>query len=330
MRILIIQTAFIGDVVLATPVIEKLKEKFPHSEIDFLVRKGNENLVLNHPKLREVLIFDKKHGKYRNLVRLIKGIRQNKYDYVINLQRFLTTGIITAFSGARKTIGFNKNPLSFLFSYSVEHHIDGNIYKHEVERNLMLLKPLMGEVSITKPRLYPSSSDKAVIPADEKYIVIAPSSVWFTKQYPEERWSKLISLIPLKYKIYLTGGPGDLEQCQRIASKSGNPNIEILSGKLTFLQSAALISGAVMTFVNDSAPLHFASAVNAPVTAIFCSTIPGFGFGPLSDQSYVVETTESLACRPCNLHGKKECPLKHFKCSDIDEKSVLEISGILN
>lgn len=330
MRILIIQTAFIGDVVLATPVIEKLKEKFPNSEIDFLVRKGNENLVLNHPKLRDVLIFDKKQGKYRNLVRLIKGIRQNKYDYVINLQRFLTTGIITSFSGARKTIGFNKNPLSFLFSYSVDHHIDGNIYKHEVERNLMLLNPLMGEVSMTKPRLYPSSSDKAVIPADEKYIVIAPSSVWFTKQYPEERWSKLISLIPLRYKVYLTGGPGDLEQCMRIASKSGNPNIEILSGKLTFLQSAALISGAVMTFVNDSAPLHFASAVNAPVTAIFCSTIPGFGFGPLSDQSYVVETTESLECRPCNLHGKKECPLKHFKCSDIDEKSVLEISGILN
>ena len=90
-----------------------------------------------------------------------------------------------------------------------------------------------------------------------------------------------------------------------------------MAGKLTFLESTALISKAQMTYTNDSAVMHFASAVNAPVTAIYCSTVPGFGFGPLSDQSTIVETSENLSCRPCGLHGKKACPEGHFKCSEI-------------
>lgn len=95
-------------------------------------------------------------------------------------------------------------------------------------------------------------------------------------------------------------------------------NIEIVAGKLSFLQSAALISKARITYANDSAPLHIASAMNAPVAAVFCSTTPEFGFGPLSDRSFILETDEKLACRPCGVHGKKECPLGHFKCSEID------------
>jgi len=88
-----------------------------------------------------------------------------------------------------------------------------------------------------------------------------------------------------------------------------------LSGKLSFLESAALMQGAVMNFVNDSAPMHMASAMNAPVTAVYCSTVPSFGFGPLSDKSFVVETLEKLSCRPCGLHGYKDCPQGHFKCA---------------
>lgn len=70
-----------------------------------------------------------------------------------------------------------------------------------------------------------------------------------------------------------------------------------------------------MNYVNDSAPMHLCSAVNAPVTAIYCSTIPEFGFGPLSDNSHILQTKEKLSCRPCGLHGFKSCPEKHFKCA---------------
>jgi heptosyltransferase II len=75
------------------------------------------------------------------------------------------------------------------------------------------------------------------------------------------------------------------------------------------------MKNAVMNFVNDSAPMHMASAVDAPVTAVYCSTLPSFGFGPKSTKSFIVEIEEELPCRPCGLHGRRSCPKKHFKCA---------------
>lgn len=318
MKFLLIQTAFIGDVVLATPLIEKLRKHYPDSEIDFLLRKGNEGLLYGHPYLRQVILLDKKKGKYKNLVKLIGNIRKEKYDYVINLQRFFASGLLTAFSGSKHTIGFNKNPLSFLFSESVDHDISaGDKDQHEVKRNLSLIEGIT-DASIVRPRLYPSAADfKKIIPTRD-YVCIAPASVWFTKQFPVAKWVELISRIPDGYTIYLMGAKGDIALCEEIRQKSGNAGIEILAGRLSFLESAALMKNARMNFVNDSAPLHFASAMNAPVAAMYCSTVPAFGFGPLSDISYIFETTETLDCRPCGLHGKAACPKGHFKCANID------------
>ena len=133
-KFLIIQTAFIGDVILATPIIEKLHKFYPDSQIDFLLRKGNENLLRNHPYISNLLIWDKKNEKNKNLFRIIKLIRSKKYDYVINLQRFASTGIITAFSGSKIKVGFSKNPFSFLFTRKIKHEIGNG--KHEIERNI--------------------------------------------------------------------------------------------------------------------------------------------------------------------------------------------------
>ncbi|MGG9972732.1 glycosyltransferase family 9 protein [Ferruginibacter sp. SUN002] len=315
-KILIIQTAFIGDVVLATAVVEKIKAYLPDAKIDFLLRKGNENLLNNNPHINEVLIWVKKENKIKNLFSIIKKIRKTKYDKVINLQRFFATGLITALSGATETIGFDKNPLSFFFSKKIKHIISTSVpYKHEVERNNDLIKDFT-DVSINKPKLYPSEKDfeKTRQYTDHLYISITPSSVWFTKQYPIEKWIEFINAVPQNYRIYLLGGPDNKKECEAIREQCLNKNVITLAGELNFLQSAALMKSAIMNYVNDSAPLHFASGMNAPVTAVFCSTLPAFGFTPLSDRSFVIETKETLACRPCGLHGKKECPLKHFKC----------------
>ena len=98
-----------------------------------------------------------------------------------------------------------------------------------------------------------------------------------------------------------------------------------LFGETTaLLQSAALMQGAIMNYVNDSAPLHLCSAMNAPTTAIFCSTTPAFGFGPLADNGRVVESREILTCKPCSLHGRPACPLTHFRCAyDIEISEVI-------
>ena len=326
-KFLVIQTAFIGDVVLATALVEKLIKFFPDAQIDFLCRKGNESLLANNTHLHEVLVWNKKEHKTRNLFNMIKMIRATKYDRVINLQRFFSTGLITIFSGARTTVGFDKNPLSFLFSKKVKHIISTQSpFKHEVERNNDLIKDFTDEV-FCHPKLYPSAKDiDTTRPyTNEPYVTMSPSSVWFTKQFPFEKWLELINAFPAGYRIYLLGGKENAEECDHLAALSTNKKVSVLAGQLSFLQSAALMQTAQMNYVNDSAPLHFASAVNAPVTAIFCSTVRDFGFTPLSDRSFIVETPVVLPCRPCGLHGKKACPLKHFKCGyGIEIKQVLD------
>jgi len=187
---------------------------------------------------------------------------------------------------------------------------------HEVERNNKLIESFTDN-SFTKPKLYPSQKNFDEIKpfTIQPYVCITPASVWFTKQYPEEKWLDLIDHFPADLNIYLLGGKDDAHLCERIKNNSQNNNVTVLAGKLNFLSSAALMKGAKMNYTNDSAPLHFASATDAPVTAIFCSTVPAFGFYPLSTKSFVVETDVPLACKPCSLHGLKACPLGHFKCA---------------
>jgi heptosyltransferase-2 len=314
---LIIQTAFIGDVVLATGIVEKLHLFFPEADIDFLLRKGNEGLLQGHPFLHEILVWNKKQNKYGSLFTMLKKIRRNKYDVVINIQRHAATGLLTAFSSAKQTIGFDKNPFSFLFTRKIKHRFarEGETL-HEIGRNNDLVAFFTNNVAV-KPRLYPAKGDYAAIAkfTSQPYVCIAPASVWFTKQLPAEKWIEFIKVMPTNFNIFLLGAPSDKALCETIKLGSNNTRVVNLAGVLTFLQSAALQKGAAMNYVNDSAPMHFASAVNAPVTAVYCSTVPAFGYGPLSDNSTIVETKEHLACRPCGLHGYKACPQKHFKCA---------------
>jgi heptosyltransferase-2 len=327
-KILVIQTAFIGDVVLATGIIEKLHAYFPDAQIDFLLRKGNEGLLAGHPFLHEVLVWDKKKEKLRNLVRMGRKIRKTRYDIVINVQRFAATGLLTFFSGAGETIGFDKNPLSRRFTRRIPHIVStSEAPLHEIARNQELIRHLT-DGQPARPGLYPSAADYEKVQTYKKspYITISPASVWFTKQYPKEKWVDFIKKAPGNYTIYLLGGPGDKELCKYIA---GETRAVDLSGQFSFLQSAALMRDAHMNYTNDSAPLHFASALNAPVTAIYCSTVPAFGFGPLSDKSFIVEVREPLDCRPCGLHGYKACPLGHFNCAHHirDEQLLATLGG---
>ena len=309
-RFLVIQTAFLGDAVLATALLEKLYAFFPEAAIDLVVRKGNDGLFDGHPFLRKLFVWDKRTNKTRNLFKLIGELRKDPYDHIINCQRFFSTGLITAFSKGNEKIGYDKNPLSFLFSRKVEHIIgDG---RHEVDRLNALIEHLTDRSRPT-PRLYPASKDQQAAKRTGTYTCIAPTSVWFTKQWPEEKWVELVRALPQEINVFLLGAPGDEEACTRIAQKAGRG--EVLAGKLSLLATAHLMEGAAMNYVNDSAPLHIASAMNAPVTAVFCSTVPAFGFGPLRANGRVVETTEQLDCRPCGLHGYRACPKGHFKCA---------------
>jgi len=317
-KILLIQTAFIGDVVLATALQEKMHAAYPETEIHWLVRQGNEVLFQQHPFVKKVWVWNKQKHKYLELFSLIRSIRKEQYDVVVNLQRFAATGLLTALSGAKSTIGFDKNPFSRFFTKSVAHQISGlQTVLHETDRNQLLIADFTDAIP-ARPRLYPTPAQyqKVASYQTEPYICLAPASVWFTKQFPIHQWVKLLEALPLNYSVYLLGAPGDRKLCDEIIRLAAVNTATNLCGLLSLLESAALQQGATMNYVNDSAPMHFASAMNAPVTAIYCSTLPEFGFGPLSQNSHIVETTETLTCRPCGLHGKMACPEKHFRCAN--------------
>lgn len=314
-KILVIQTAFIGDAILASAALESIHKQFPNADLHILVRNGNETLFENHPYLKRVWVWNKKENKIRNLFKLISEIRKERFDWLINLHRFASSGIITALSKAKITAGFDKNPLSFLFTYKAKHVIgDGS---HEVQRNHLLLKKYI-TADFSKPRLYPSvlNTDKVAEYTKQAFVCMAPASVWFTKQLPKHKWIELCNLTPASTTIYLLGAKGDEALCNEIKTASTHQNIVVLCGKLSLLDSCALMAKAQMNYVNDSAPLHLASSVNANVTAYFCSTVKEFGFYPLSDNSKTIEAIPAPPCRPCGLHGYQACPQKHFKCGN--------------
>lgn len=319
-KILFIQTAFLGDVILATAAIAEAKRIFPNASIDVLVKKGNESLLQNNPSIRNIYIFNKSNKKLSEIFRLTNIFRSNRYDIVFNFHRFGSSGIITLLSGAKKKYGFKKNPFSWSYTKKFEHNIGNG--QHEVERNLQLLQEF-GAAPTAQPELYPSQEnyEKVKPYKTQTYYCIAPASVWFTKQLPEHKWIELIQILGTEHCIYLLGAPNDVELCERLQINSKQNNIINLAGKLSLLESAALMKDAKRNYVNDSGPLHIASAMNASVTAFFCSTITDFGFGPLSNDKQVLEV-KNLDCRPCGLHGYKACPLGHFKCGEINLLSV--------
>ncbi len=325
-NVLVVQTSFIGDVILSTGVWEKIHEAHPQCKIDVLVRRGNEGLLANHPFINQVIIWEKKKNKYQNLFGLIKQLRLKKYDMLINLQRHMSTGVLSVFSGAKKTIGFKENPVSLLFSKRVAYHLAEKKLCHETDRYQALIESFCG-ANKSRMKLYPATSDYEKVKEFVKkpFITLSPASVWKTKELPKEKWIKLCERFSDRYEIFLCGGSQDKALCEEILEQCSGAKPKILAGKLTFLESAALFSKAKMNFCNDSAPTHIASAMNAPVTTFFISTIPEFGFTPTSDQSKVVEVNEKLACRPCGIHGKKKCPMGHFKCGNLIDIDQLEL-----
>lgn len=326
-KILIIQTAFIGDVILATSLIEATKKKYPEAKVDFLLKQGNESLLQNNPHIDKTYIFNKKNSW--NFLSLWFEIRREKYDLVLCIQRFFRAGFLCAFSGAKIKVGFDKNPMSLFFTHQIEHHIPHRTasgFLHEVQRNYQLLasidKEPMLPVHKLKLKLYFSGDDQKKIEALNltNYFVLAPASVWYTKQWHHSKWKELIEILRKEGTVVLIGGPTDRDFIETLYSSE--PEIVDLCGKLNLRESALLMRNAMRVFVNDSAPLHLASSVNAKTTAIFCSTVADFGYFPISSDSIVIQR-DRLDCMPCGLHGKKSCPKVHFRCAlDIDAQDA--------
>ena len=164
-----------------------------------------KSLLVGHPYIRNVLIWNKKEKKIPNLLRMLSAIRKENYDKVINVQRYAATGILTAFSGAHEKIGFDKNPVSFLFSKKVMHQFKG---LHETERNHLLISHFV-KAPVMRPKLYPSKQDEEKISKyiHQPFITISPASVWFTKQFPPLKWAAFMNQSNRSIFDHINGWP---------------------------------------------------------------------------------------------------------------------------
>ena len=324
--ILVIQTAFIGDTILASHFARAVKDQYPNAKIHFFLRKGNESVIEGLTSIEKTWIWDKQGGKVWNLLKLIWELRKIHFDMVFNLHRHFNSGLISALVKAPFKSGFKQNPLSFFYHRKINHQIPDPRGWHEVQRNLELIPGF--KISENKKKYKPQLPIKQkniekVFPfVSDNYFVIAPASVWYTKAWSEEKYRELTAELVKVGKVYFIGAHSDKELCDRI--RKNLFNTENLCGALNLLDSAELMKNARRVFVNDSAPLHLASCVNAKTTAIFCSTTAAFGYTPLADDSIVIDVGNTLACRPGGLHGYRACPEGHFKCSvNIEIRQVL-------
>ena len=307
--------------------------KWPGEPIDFLTSTGGAMMLEGHPQLRHILVFDKRGSDkgLTGLLRLGKKLRLNAYQRTICSHRSWRTAALLAVARIPERTGFHNASAAWLYPTKVQYRKD----LHEVERNLQLL----GGGDWTAPRMYPGDAEKqraAELVPDGKWVAMAPGSIWATKRWPMEKWAKLLAkLSAAGESCLLMGGPDDQRLCAEIQevamSKFGLDAGAIhgekfldLSGKTSLRESAAVLERCAVMVSNDSAPMHLGVSAGIPVVAVFCSTIPAFGFAPRGENDVVIEVGE-MDCRPCGIHGHKVCPKGHFKCGEhIDADVVFE------
>jgi heptosyltransferase-2 len=316
---LVIQTSFLGDMVLTTPLIAELSHRGP---VDVVATPAAAGLLANHPSVRRVIIYDKRGADSGslNFVRLAMRLRKEKYAAAYLAQGSVRSGALALLAGIPKRVGFASSAGRRFYTERAL-YIEGD---HHAKRLLSLSGTTTGPI---RPQLYPGATERQAVDAllgehvNLPIFAIAPGSVWATK-----RWQGYVGLARFfasRGLVAVIGSKDDHELVHPIITAAGERVVDA-TGKLTLLASAELIRRSQLLVTNDSAPQHLASAVNTPTVTIFGPTVPQFGFGPLADRSTTVGI-DTLACRPCDHHGPMKCPLGHWKCMrEISAAAVVE------
>ncbi len=318
-KILIVQTAFIGDVVLTLPLVQTAKALFNKASIDFLTIPTSRDIVATHPDINRTWLYDKHNNDkgIKNYLALAMRLRKEEYELALVPHRSIRSAGLVWLSGISRRIGFHRSAGRFLFSDIVQYPFG----IHESFRNLHLLKPFgvnpdkapLPNLGITNEDLQIVDRFLGDIGSPTELIALAPGSVWATKRWLPEYFAQLSDeLYHLGYHTVLIGGPGDREVGEAVTSLVRNTVINAI-GKLPLRASAELIRRCKLLISNDSAPMHLAVAVRTPVVAIFGPTVKEFGFYPIGKYDAVSEV-DGLPCRPCGRHGHHKCPIGTFEC----------------
>ncbi|MHB2150022.1 lipopolysaccharide heptosyltransferase II [Calditrichota bacterium LG25] len=315
-KILLVQTAYLGDVILTTPLIRAIKQVFPDSQLDVLVIPQTAGALANNPHIDQTILFDKRGQKRTAFKNVLQILKARRHELAFSPHSSLTTGLLIRLAGIPTRVGFNRNPIRFFLTHKAPVPSDGLT----IEKYLKLLSFFSDQPFSIQTQLFPSEEDREKadclwrqVDAQRPTIALAPGSVWPTKRWPAEYYAQLVALLKKRFNLIFIGSGDERELCQQIIDQAKAQQALNLAGRLSILQSAAVIEKCDLMICNDSGAMHIANAVQTDVFAFFGPTVRRFGFFPFRDEDWVFEVPD-LYCRPCGKHGHHECPEDHFRC----------------
>lgn len=307
-KILIINTAFLGDIALTAFLTQRIKN-VQDCLISVLTTKAGAEVLLPIKSIDSLFILDKRssHKSMSSTIEFAKSLSTYEFDIIISLHKSYRTSQIVKSIEAPIKIGFDNATNSRVYTHKVK-------YKAHIHEALRYISTLFDDMNLVNVELDLTMDDRLFVEnllVQQKYnesrktIVLAPGSVWATKKWGSGNYSNLANLLKNDYNVVVIGSKQD-----SIETDMGVIN---LCGMTSIAQTYQLLSNSDILVTNDSAPTHFASITNTPTITIFGPTHPIFGFGPQAEGSIVVQNDE-LKCRPCRIHGSDECPIGTHVC----------------
>lgn len=334
-RILVVQTAFLGDTVLSTGVVSPIRKHYPDAEIWMMTTPASAKLLSRDDRVKGFIPFDKHEldSGPLGMFRFAAKLKEKKFDVVYSIHRSARTAIVLFLAQIPNRICFENAKLSFLYNRQVSRPHD----LHDVLRNVAILSGTIPyeeekvELFLRAPSAQEVGTEiREFFGETRGVIAIAPGSVWNTKMWHWERYRELVvELLKDEYRVALIGGEAEGEVCRKIAE---GLNVKNFAGQTSLDELLFVVKESKLLICNDSMALHLASAFKVPNVSIFCATSPSFGFGPWKNQAIVVEK-EGLDCKPCRRHGSKVCPtgteacMKNLSCQPVLAAARKLLSG---
>ena len=319
MTSLVIQTAYLGDVILTTPLLQAVADR-DGAPIDVVTTPRAAPLIDTLPAVRQVHPFDKRRTDRGpgGVLRMGRMLRAQGYDMAYLPHRSLRSAALARLARIPNRIGFAGAPGRWLYTARV----GWDATRHESDRLLSLAG---ADARRYQPSITLTIDDHNAATAwlrargldGRTFVALAPGSVWTTKRWPYYRGlaERLAPTIP----VVLVGGADE----RALVAGWETKGVASAVGELSIRAGAALIQRAEALITNDSAPLHIAGAVGTPVIALFGPTVATAGFGPRGPLDRVLGVS-GLGCRPCSTHGGARCPLDHHRCMrDLSPEQVL-------
>ncbi len=317
---LVVQTAYLGNVVLTTPLLAVLAER--HGPVDVVAQPGSASVLDGHPAVRSVIPYDKRGADrgWPGMSRLAGELRKRRYVRAFLADRSWRAATLAVAARIPRRTGFAGHPPARLYTERITRPLHG----HETAKLAALAGIAVGE-PLPMVSLGLADADRAVASewlanrgVSGDFVALAPGSVWGARRWP--RFPALAAALELP--VVVIGGPADGGRAQEIAAAAPD-RVRSSAGEVGPRVASAIIEQAQVLVTNDSAALHLATAVRTPVVALFGPTTPSFGFGPLGPRDVVLGLTE-LLCRPCAQLGPAVCPLEHHRClAELDLAAVI-------